>query len=338
MFFLRNILPALCWVFFSASLFGQDIDYSKCSCDSIAKYHSKIKEKETYKLLERRRDSLKTTLSPVEFVSPYNGFTRTVNIDNYYFYIDHCIYVNEYDSIVVKYTSNDVHSNRLKTANIDYRTLPKIVPYDSSVYHIDLYGKIISSEHYQWGYNPFTQSPQFRFDLYERKLKTTSGKDSIFYGYYEPINLLSKINKKDSIRMSKNYQSALRVHYTEDDSGYYHGKFISYRENGKINESANYKHGVIDGHYYYNDNGTWCSCSGRFVNGKQRGRWNYKHYPVFRKPYKETLWFGRNGKIYTGRIIPIKKNSDEYIEVLCGEHPAGKIIDGFFNIIDRLNR
>jgi antitoxin component YwqK of YwqJK toxin-antitoxin module len=321
-------------------LFGQSIDYSKCSCDSIARHHSTIKEKETYKFIERRRDSLKTTLSPVEFVSPYNGFTRTVNIDNYYFYIDHCIYVNEYDSIVVKYTSNKVYSNRLKTANIDYRTHPEIVPYDSSVYHIDLYGKIISSEHYHWGYNPYLQSPQFRyrFDIYERTLKTASGKDSIFYGYYDPIYLLNEISKKDSIRMSKKYEPILRVYYTEDDSGYYHGKFISYRENGKIVQNVDYKHGVIDGYYYYSDGGTWCQCKGRFVNGKQRGRWRYKYYPVFRKPYIEILWFGRSGKIYRGRIIPIKKVSNEYIEVLCGEHPASKIIDGFFNIIDKLNR
>jgi len=146
------------------------------------------------------------------------------------------------------------------------------------------------------------------------------------------------ISKKDSNQLSKNFEPIIKAYYTQDDSGYYHGEFISYRENGKINEKTNYNHGIIDGLYYYNDGKVWCSCSGRFVNGIQRGRWHYKHYPIFRNSYKQTIWFTKNGKIYKGWLFPFKKTSDEYIEILCGESPAGRIIDGIFNVINIFNR
>lgn len=330
MFLWRNILSAVCWVCCCVPLFAQEIDYSKCSCDSIARFYSQI-----IKAGKKSQSSEDST-----FVSQYNGFTRTVfisSIKDYRTELKYCSYVNSTDSIIVKYTSNEVHSNRLQIAKIDYRTLPVIVPFDSSVYHKDLYGKIIRSNHYKWGYNPFVNHNYFRFDLELKIIRSIQGKDSVFTGYYEPVYLLIEgvTSKNDSIRFSKNFEPVLRVYYTQDDSGYYHGKFTSYRENGKINESANYKHGVIDGYYYYNDGGQWCSCSGRFVDGVQRGRWRFKHHPIFRKPYKETIWFSKNGKVYIGRIIPIKKISDDYIEILCGEHPAGKIIDGLFNIFNR---
>jgi antitoxin component YwqK of YwqJK toxin-antitoxin module len=309
-----------------------NIDFSKCSCDSIAKYYSLLDK------IDLCSYTTKVYVEDITITSSFEGYIRTIQVDPLNSSLTFCTYVNTSDSIVVNYTSNQSYSWKL--GGIDYRTLPKIVPYDSSVYHKGLNNKIEFSEHYKWGYNPFVKDNHFRFDLEQKIIKSNQGKDSAFTGYYEPVHLLYEdvISKKDSNRLSMSFEPVLRVYYTQDDSGYYHGKFISYRENGKLNENVTYKHGVIDSYYYYNDGKLWCSCSGRFADGIQRGRWRYKYYPIFRRPHKETLWFTKNGKIYEGRIIPIKKVSDEYIEILCGEPPASKIIDGFFNIINIFNR
>lgn len=290
-----------------------NIDFSKCSCDSIAKYYSLLEKIGLYSSIYTR-----IYVEDITITSSFEGYTRTIQVDPLNSSLKFCTYVNSFDSIVVNYTYNPVHSNRLDIAKIDYRTLPKIVPYDSSVYHKGLNNKIEFSEHYKWGYNPFVKDNHFRFDLEIKRIRAKQGNDSIFYSYYRPVYLLEEdvISKKDSIRLSKNYNPILNSYFTVDDSLYLHGNFIGYNENGTKKITATYKHGIEDGHYY--SSGAWCSCSGKFVNGKQRGLWSYKQYNIFFDgTIKSFIWFTKKGGMYKG-IIPFKKINEEYLEVVCG--------------------
>ncbi len=79
MFLWRNILSALCWVFCSASLFAQNIDYSKCSCDSL--FQKVFKKEENY---------LK------DYSDYYKGKRRYIENNK-------CIIASDADSIIIRY-------------------------------------------------------------------------------------------------------------------------------------------------------------------------------------------------------------------------------------------
>lgn len=110
MFLWRNILSAVCWVCCCTPLFAQEIDYSKCSCDSIARYFTAI--------LSNLDLDTDPNLKDTTIKSYVGGFEREINIGKINWYWDSkskisyglkkCIYKKEGDSIVVKYSIDNI--------------------------------------------------------------------------------------------------------------------------------------------------------------------------------------------------------------------------------------
>ncbi len=221
---MKTILAVFLFVPFlmAVPIFGvaQTIDIEKCSCNSIARFYSKVREK-GYSYRNLRPDT-----NEIDIVSMYDGYKRTVHLGIWLSDLDYCAYSSPSDSIFVDYSSNERHDRDLRYVGLDYRILPLIVPWDSIVFHKNLYQKIESSEHYQWGYNPFSSDTIFGFNLEEKFSMAGDGQSGFVQTYFSPSDLLSDLRKRDSIRLSKEYEPVLSVFYSTDHNGRFHGKAV----------------------------------------------------------------------------------------------------------------
>ncbi len=112
-------------------------------------------------------------------------------------------------------------------------------------------------------------------------------------------------------------------------------KPLDYTVRGRRDFRAKFIHGLEHGRYYLKRG--LCLSVGRFDYGIQRGRWRFiKERGFFRGYRRDVLWFTKSGKIYSGRIIPVRKYSDTYQEVICDDGMVDRIIDGIFRFIDNL--
>lgn len=323
MYFLRNILSVFCWVCCSVSLFAQDIDYSKCSCDSIARYFTTmLSNSGTYSNSPMKDTTIKS------FV---NGFEREINIGkiNWYWGSDskisygliNCIYKKDMDSIVVKYSVDNII--QLQDARGKFRFGEKYLSYYYHDVHIidpekkgrgirylnfatdSVVYKGTKISYYVLSRIPFAKEvkEEFKFNLIHERYINKSNEDSIVYRYYLPDELFYYgLTNYEIKKIERNYEPILFAKYGPLGRGnILNGEYLAFDYKGKKFMEINYSNGLKHGKYYYTPP-VWTlvygnSDKGQYLNGKKTGKWVYKRISAFsRFPKKYTIRYDENGK------------------------------------------
>lgn len=309
MFLWRNILSAVCWFFCCTPLFAQEIDYSKCSCDSIARYHSynyyvdETSFRGKYGVL--RKDNL------ISFTANYNDYKRIITINSFgdTTFLKSCTYINGEDSIIVTYRmgQSNIQGRDWEAAYARKNNLPEsfAMKKDSICF---LFDTTISKQHiefYYWGYYWENDTNYLDIDYKWRlafKIISYKKSKSVLYNYDYKENTMF-------------LESIINL----DSSGFIDGKYIAYTPDAKVKAIHTYRHGTKNGYYYHKEGYEYDK--GYFANDKQSGKWIYKRdkYLIFVTGQKKRyiLKYKDNGEIYARRFLFYKKiNSDGDIPLL----------------------
>lgn len=339
MFCWRNILSAIFWVCCCNPLFAQEIDYSKCSCDSIARYFTtRLSNSESHSNSPLKDTTLKNFIG---------GFEREIEIGKINWYWDSkskisyglkkCIYRNEKDSIVVKYSVDNII--QAQGANNIFHFGKKYLSYyyhDEHIVDPEKKGRDIryinfktdsliytdnKNSYYIFSYFPFSDSVKndYQFNLIHVKYKNISGVDSVIYRYYLPDELFYYgLTKNEITKIKRNYKPILFAKYEGpiDKMDELHGKYSAYDYKGNKFMEINYRKGLKHGKYFYMQQ-VWSGQKGnydkgQFIDGKKSGTWLYKRGSSFSKfPKKYKIKYDYNGK---PKNITISKNDKQAIK------------------------
>lgn len=330
MFLWRNILSALCWVFCSASLFAQNIDYSKCSCDSL--FQKVFKKEENY---------LK------DYSDYYKGKRRYIENNK-------CIIASDADSIIIRYKKETLWDSERDSTEI-VKSLHTIKT-DSTVFHkkknnhfseVELYQRKVSDLEIE--YNFFKKD--FGLELRLKVFKSITGKDSAFT-YISEKSFTPVYEYRSNFRqISMVFASGLPIKHTFsiDTNGNLHGRYIAYCPSGEKMTVQTFSHGIKNGYFYYatacrlmedehgeklkkgkyfskyyNNKSTGFEYEkGYYNNGVRTGKWlqRLEFESVFVNTgikYKRyVIKYGKNDKVYLRRFLVYKQLTDNYISQLC---------------------
>ncbi|MBW6484351.1 MAG: hypothetical protein K0B10_15010 [Vicingaceae bacterium] len=231
-FLWRNILLAACCLLLNCTLLNaQDIDYSKCSCDSLFKV-IKIRYSEPY-------------------TDDYQGKRR---------YIDgmKCITATDLDSIIVRYETETIWT----TKNDSVLSSLITVKTDSTVFHkkkenhfseVELYQRKVSNLEAEYKYF----KKDFGLELRLKVHKNIAGKDSAFYYYSEKsYGIVYEAGDGNKVpKISSIYLGSVPIKYTFtiDTNGYLNDRYIAYCPNGEKMTVQTFSHGVLNGYFYYSN-------------------------------------------------------------------------------------
>lgn len=321
MFLWRNILSAVYWVCCCTHLFAQEIDYSKCSCDSLFKTVLKGNYLKSYS-------------------DNYQGKRRYI-IDN------KCITATDIDSTIVRYESKILFITENDTAE----TLKLItIKTDSILFHkkrnnhfseIELYKRKVSDSEIE--YNFFKKD--FGLELRLKIIKSRKGNDSAFHYYSE--KLIAPVYESNSRRIAFVYALKLPIKhlFSIDTNGYLNGKYIAYCPMGEKMTVQTFSHGIRNGYFYFANACKMCEDSngekhvsgkyygiyynnesngfeyekGYYSNGKRKGKWITKqekligYFFVESGNFKKYILKYRKDKTYFRKFFIYKQIDSAYL-------------------------
>jgi len=360
MFLWRKILSTICLVCCFAPLFAQEIDYSKCSCDSIARYFTtKLSNTQEYSNFDLKDTTIKN------FV---NGFEREIIVGKIHWYLGtksqtsygliKCTYKKEGDSIIVKYSIDNI--TQAQGAQGKFRFGEKYLAYyyhdehiidptkkGRGIRHINfatdsIIYKINKVSYYVFSYFPFAKfvHEEYKFNLINERHININGADSVIYRYYLPDELFYYgLTKNEINKIKHNYEPILFAKYGPlGRDVVLHGEYLAFDYKGKRFMEINYSNGVIHGKYFYEpqvftgQKGDYDK--GQYFNGKKSGRWVYKRGSAFSMfPKKYIIKYDENGKPKNAKIAKNNRQTLKRMEL----NDSGDIYELnpiFFNLYD----
>lgn len=356
----RNILSSICLVYCCVPLFAQEIDYSKCSCDSIARFFTtKLSNPESYSSDALNDTTIKSFIGRFEIeieIGKINWFWGSKSEISYG--LKKCIYRNESDSIVVKYSVDNIVQAQSATGK--YRFGEKYLAYYYNDEHIidpekkgrgirfinfasdSLIYKGNKIAYFVLSHYPFAKEvkDEFKFNLIHERYINKSNEDSIIYRYYLPEELFYHGLTKNKIKkIERNYKPILFAKYGPLGTGkMLNGNYLAFDYKGKIFMEINYSNGMKHGKFYYKPP-VWTlvhgnSDKGQYLNGKKAGKWVYKRVSAFsRFPKKYKIKYDENGKPKTQKFVKNDRQAIKRMEL----NESGDIYELeplYFNLYD----